>query len=169
MDERQYEYNKQYTLGAVRGRMIGTGAMIGIFFYLLWYAVTFFNFTEYPIHSYIQKSISLYVDIPKWLEVMIVGGITAVLSIFLAILYYVSARKWFSIWVGILYGLVIALLHMGVIHPLFYGDTLFLHSVDSTVTIVSMHILYGVSIGYSISFDYNDSLIYRLENNMVEK
>ncbi len=169
MDMRQYEFNKQYTLGAVRGRMIGTGAVIGIFFYMLWYIITIFKFTDYPIHGYIQESISLYIDVPKWAEILIVGGITSILSIFLAVLYYIILRKWFSIWAGFLYGLAIALIHMGMMHPLFYGETLFLHSVDSTVSVVSMHILYGVSIGYSISFDYNDSLIYRLENNMNEK
>lgn len=164
MDESKDVLIKQHTIGAVRARTIGTGAFIGFLFFLLWYGMSVFHFTDYPIHNYVKESVQRIWIAPNWIDLIVVSVLMSLFSIFLALIYYVIARKWYSIWAGIIYGFFISLIHMGVLHPLFYGEFLFLQSIDSTVSIISMHMLYGVSIGYSISYDYNESRIYRIQN-----
>lgn len=161
MEQQKTNHSKKYTNKAVLARTIGTGAFMGIVFYLLWLLITTFNFTPYPVHYYIQRGISLLLDAPKWFESILVIVIISLLSIVVALLYYIVAKKWVSIWVGILYGILIGAIHMFVIHPPLVGESLFFLSYASTISILSMHILYGVSIGFSISFDYTESLAHR--------
>lgn len=153
----------KYKPNAVIKRTIGTGAFLGFAFYLFWYAVAFVNFTPFPAHIYIDESLELLWNMPTWFQFIVTGSIMIVLAIVSAILYYAIAKKLYSIWIGLLYGLILAGIHMFVIHPLFYDELLFVQSFSSTVTIINLHVLFGLSIGYSISFDYTESMIYLKE------
>jgi len=161
----QAKYSKQ----AVLARTIGTGASMGVAFYFFWSIVSFFKFTSYPAHYYIKDSINMVFDIPRWAQIFVTAFVMVLISICLALVYYVLAKKVRSIWMGIAYGAIIALMHLFIIHPLFIGESLFFHSAASTFTIFNMHILFGISIGYSISFDYTESLCHRKEIQVLNK
>ncbi len=169
MSQKQSIHSSEYTDQAILMRTIGTGAFMGLAFYLIWTLMTTFNFTKYPVHYYVQKSMMLVFDIPKWFEFILLAITMSVLSIIVALIYYLIAKKWMSIWIGMFYGVIIAAVHIFVIHPLFVGESLFYHSYASTITIISMHVLYGVSIGYSITFDYTESIAHRENQNKNKK
>lgn len=168
MSQKQSIHSREYTNQAIVMRTIGTGAFMGIAFYLIWTLIQTFNFTPYPVHYYIQKSMMLVFDIPKWFELIVLAITMSIISIVVALVYYVLAKKWMSMWIGMIYGALLAALHIFIIHPLFIGETLLYHSYASTITIFSMHVLYGVSIGYSIAFDYTESMAHRENENEHE-
>lgn len=161
MDQKQAEQSRKYTNQAIIGRTVGTGFFMGLAFYFFWLMITTFNFTHYPIYYYIQRSLTLILDAPKWFEVILVGTIFTGISILLSLLYYMVAKKWVSIWLGILYGGIISAVHIFIIHPLFVGESLLFDSYGSIISIICLHVLFGLSIGFSVSFDYTESLAHR--------
>lgn len=169
MSQNQLNELKRYSNQAILVRTIGTGASMGLAFYFLWSFVSYFKFTSYPVHYYIKDSINIVFDIPRWSQIIIIALIMTLLSVIFALVYYVLAKKVQSIWMGIMYGVCIALMHFFIIHPLFMDEQLFFNSIASTITIFSVHILFGVSIGHSISFDYSESLYHRKELNVLNK
>src|SRR5699024_6207613 len=100
MSQKQSIHSREYTNQAIVMRTIGTGAFMGIVFYLIWTLIQTFNFTPYPVHYYIQKSMMLVFDIPKWFEIIVLAITMSIISILVALVYYVLAKKWMSMWIG---------------------------------------------------------------------
>ena len=95
---------------------------------------------------------------------MILFGI---LSIVVAFLYYWLLKKIKSMVAYMLFGVVWWLILLIAINPMFKDlPTLAKMSSDSIITSICIFVLYGVFIGYSISYDYQEYL--REEEGLVE-
>ena len=84
------------------------------------------------------------------ISIILIGGI----SILVALIYYALLRKFNNIWAGIVYGLVLFLLVFFILNPIFPGIPPF-HKlkVNTLVTTLCLYVLYGLFIGYSISYE----------------
>lgn len=83
--------------------------------------------------------------------------IISVLSIFVALVYKWVLAKLYSMWIGVLYGAAIWCIIFFLARPIFphlkpVGEW----DENTFVTIVCLYILYGLFIGYSICFEYNE-------------
>ncbi|MBT2754768.1 hypothetical protein J7E71_02250 [Mesobacillus foraminis] len=79
------------------------------------------------------------------------------LSIVASLIYYIILRKLKSMWVGIVYGIALFLLVFLVLNPIFPGIKPFWDlSKNTLVTSLCFYILFGVFVGYSISFEESE-------------
>ncbi|MFC5713330.1 YqhR family membrane protein [Thalassorhabdus alkalitolerans] len=87
----------------------------------------------------------------QWIGILVIG----LLSILSAYLYKVIFQKWDSLIPGMIYGFVLWLLVFYILNPLFPGlKPLPLLDFNTIATNICLYILYGVFIGYSISYEY---------------
>ncbi|GER66150.1 hypothetical protein BpJC7_05170 [Weizmannia acidilactici] len=90
-----------------------------------------------------------------WIGKMIAILAYGLISIGVAIVYYLFFKKIKSMWAGAAYGLCLCALVLLVLNPIFPGMKPLLKLDANTITTCAcIYILYGVFIGYSISFEY---------------
>ena len=137
-----------------------TVSMIGLFGGLFWGAIfqlfAYFNFTEigptFVIRTWIKA------DFAKgWIGVILSLVCLSVISLLFSYLYSVLFRKFNSYWLGVGYGIAIWALIFLALRPLFPGmKTVMELSIDTIITTLCLFLLYGLFIGYSISFEYHE-------------
>lgn|SRR5690606_9624192 len=92
-----------------------------------------------------------------WLGIVIATLLYGIISIVVALLYYFTLRKQKSIIWGAVFGAVIFLLLYFVLYPIIPGlDQIWKYPLLTIVTEVCFFILYGIFIGYSISYEYQE-------------
>ncbi|MDA3131123.1 YqhR family membrane protein [Aliibacillus thermotolerans] len=135
-------------------------ASIGFFGGFIWsmvgYALFYLNFTS--------VGPALALDpwaLPDWKKTYIghlVGIIfLSILSIGVAFLYRYTLQKLSSIWPGVIFGVVLWGIVFYFFHPIFPSlKPVTELDADTIITTLSLYILYGVFIGYSISFEYEE-------------
>ncbi|KAA9026263.1 YqhR family membrane protein [Niallia endozanthoxylica] len=133
-----------------------TGLIGGIFFACLAYLAYVFNFTEIPPRVILEPW-ALGDWKKRWLGTVIAIILIGVLSIVAALLYYATLRKFNNIWAGIAYGLVLFLLVFFVLNPIFPGIHPF-NKIDlnTMVTSICLYALFGLFVGYTISYEENE-------------
>jgi|SRR5690625_1958090 len=134
--------------GFVGGILSGT---LGVFMY-------YFNFSELTPRTYVLR-VWLKKDWTSgWIGDLLSIFIIGLLSIFVALTYYIFLKRTYSLWLSGIYGLVLWLLIFIVIHPL-YKDVqkAFDLSQDTIISTICLFIIYGIFIGYSISYDYHET------------
>ncbi|WP_017726997.1 YqhR family membrane protein [Halalkalibacterium ligniniphilum] len=133
-------------------------ALIGFFGGIIWSLVGYFAF----FFNFIRVGPALILmpwALGDWKNTYIgqLVGILAIatLSIGVAFLYKLLLQKVVSMWAGIGFGLVLWGLVFYVLNPLFPGLKN-VQNLDSNTIITSLclYVLYGVFIGYSISYEY---------------
>ena len=138
------------------GSVVITGLVGGIFWSAIAYLAYFLNFTEIHPNVIIEPwTIGKWKD--GWLgtvfSILLMGG----LAILAALLYYVSLRRFKSMWIGLAYGIVLFLLVFFVLNPIFPGISPFVELKRNTiVTSICLYILFGVFVGYSISYEEDE-------------
>jgi hypothetical protein len=132
------------------------GFVGGLFWSALAYLAYLFNFTEVHPNIIIEPwTIGEWKK--EWLGTVISIILIGVISIGAAILYYATLRKFNNMYVGILFGVVLFLLVFLVLNPIFPGIRPFTELSRMTIiTSVCLYILYGVFVGYSISYEENE-------------
>lgn len=142
---------------------MGYGATItaiGLFGGIFWGAIfqlfAFFNFTEIGPNFVIRTWIKA--DFAKgWVGAVLSLICLAVISLLFAYLYSALFRKIISYWLGVFYGIAIWALVFLVLRPLFPGmKTVMELSIDTIITTFCLFLLFGLFIGYSISFEYHE-------------
>lgn len=90
------------------------------------------------------------------LAILIIG----LVSIIVAFLYWLMFRKISSMWVGVIYGVVLWALIFN-LYVRWIGSLPLLNelSVHTIVGTICLYILYGLFIGFSISYDYDDTTL----------
>ncbi|MGM9926221.1 MAG: YqhR family membrane protein [Bacillus sp. (in: firmicutes)] len=154
--EQKYDQNKQEKPLSQKANVALIGFIGGAFWSALGCLAHYFNFTE------VGPTVILSGWAPdRWAHGFL-GTVIAILlyglvSILVAFLYYAILRKVLSIFAGILFGIAIwAVVHLAFV-PLFPGlKGITEMDLDSFVTTICLYILYGVFIGFSISFDANE-------------
>lgn len=133
-----------------------TGLIGGIFWSFLGYLAYVLNLTE--IHpNVVLDPWAAGTWKEKWIGTIISIIIIGMISIGSALIYYVLLRRFPSIWVGILYGLGIFLLVFYGLNPIMPGISPITElGRDTVITSICFYVLYGVFIGYTISYEYKE-------------
>ena len=152
----ELEQNKVEEPMSLVAKVVTIGLFGGIFWSLLAYLSYIFNFTVISPNLVLEPwAVGDWKDGVRgqFIGVAIIG----VLSIGVALVYYAVLRKFQSIWIGLLYGAVLWGLVFLVLNPIF-PDLKTVNHLDrnTIITTVCFYILYGVFIGYSISFETNE-------------
>lgn len=133
---------------------------VGFFGGLLWGGIfqicNYFNFTEigptFLVRTWVKADF-----VKGWMGVALSLLCLCVISLIFAYIYSFIFRKLTSYWIGIGYGIVIWAIAFLVLRPLFpYMKTVGELSADTIVTTLCIFILYGLFVGYSISFEYHE-------------
>ncbi len=152
-----------------------TVTVIGLFGGVFWGAIfqlfAYFNFTEvgptFIIRSWIKA------DFAKgWMGVILSLVCLSIISLLFAYLYSILFRKFNSYWLGVGYGLGLWALIFLLLRPLFPGmKTVMELSTNTIITTVCLFLLFGLFIGYSISFEYYEEQLEkkaRAEKNKAQ-
>jgi hypothetical protein len=133
-----------------------TGLFGGMFWSAIGYLAYWFSFTE--IHPNVILEPWAVGDWKKeWLGTVISIILIGIFSVGAAFLYYAVLKRFNGIWPGIGYGIVIFLLVFFVLNPLFPGIGPFTElSRDTIITSLCLYIIYGLFVGYSISYEYQN-------------
>jgi Conserved membrane protein YqhR len=137
-----------------------TGLFGGLFWGTLGFFAYFLNFTEIS-PNVILEPWALGNWKHGWLGTLISIIIMGIFSVPAAFIYYAVLKRFKGIWVGLGFGIVLFLLVFFVLNPLFPGMKPFFDlSLDTIITSLCLYIVYGIFIGYSINYEY--------QNNKVE-
>ncbi|GEN31124.1 uncharacterized protein YneF (UPF0154 family) [Cerasibacillus quisquiliarum] len=135
-----------------------TGFFGGVFWSMIWILVYVFNFTIVSPKSFLLRS---WIK-AEWTETFLGDVITILMSGFIsigvALLYYLFLKKIQSILAGIFYGIVLWAIAFYILKPMFpQNPSINELPFNTIVTTLSLFIIYGIFIGYSISYDYEQA------------
>lgn len=160
---------KEHTQSDKPMSFISMVIITGLFGGILWSAIGLlaylFSFTE--VHPRVILEPWTIGEWKKgWLGTVISLAIIGVISIGVAFVYYAVLKKFKSIWIGIGYGAALFLLVFIVLNPIFpsikpFGEL----GRNTIITTVCLYILYGVFIGYSISYEESEQENSRKKHN----
>ncbi|KKB37259.1 YqhR family membrane protein [Bacillus thermotolerans] len=136
---------------------------IGLFGGIIWSVVAqlaaYFHFMTFDINAIVE-----YVNIPKLHSgfYKVLAGIIfhTILSLIVAAAYYFFLKQSKTIWTSILFGIGVWAVFFILLSPLFPSLPFWLEmSRDTLSTSLSLFALYGLFIGYSISYGYERHLL----------
>jgi hypothetical protein len=155
-DNPNLEQNKKEKPVSQIGKVITIGFIGGVFWSLLAYLATVLNFTEVSPNLLLQPfALGDWKEGPigNFISIVLIG----IISIGAALVYYAVLKRFTSMWVGIVFGALLWGLVFFLLNPIFPNlKTVFELPRATIITTVCLYILYGVFVGYSISFDYNE-------------
>lgn len=141
-------------------RSLMTGFIGGFIWSIFGVIMYYFNFTEVDPKKFILRPWKSVEWTSGWLGDIVTVLILAILSIVVAIVYYILFKKIHSIWMGVIFGAIIWLIIFFLIQPLFPNTKQLLDlSNETIISTICLFILYGTFIGYSISYDYYDTYV----------
>ncbi|RAK22346.1 membrane protein YqhR [Anoxybacillus vitaminiphilus] len=153
---RQLEQNQKEKPMSLIMKVVVTGFFGGVFWSLLGYFAYTFHFTELSPNMILLSWAAgdwKYGRLGNFLAIFLIG----ILSILAAFVYYAFFRKMEGIWTGLVYGLALWGIIFFVLNPLFPNlQPIAELNRDTIITTVCLYILYGVFIGYSISFESSE-------------
>lgn len=131
-----------------------TGLFGGILWSVIGYLGYLLNFTEIPPNIVLEPW-TLGNWKKGWLGTLISIIVISAFSVGAAYVYYAILRKMKGIWSGFAYGIVLFLLVFFVFNPLFPGMAPVVNlNRDTIITSICLYAIYGIFIGYSISYEY---------------
>lgn len=134
-----------------------TGLFGGIFWAIIGYFCYLFGLTEIRPNVILEPWALGYWK-NEWIGTIISILFMGIFSVPVAFIYYWALKKWNGIWVGMAYGLVIFMFVFIVLNPLFSNiKPLFNLTRDTIITSVCLYLVYGLFIGYSINYEYENS------------
>lgn len=134
---------------------IFTGFVGGFFWGSICLLIYYFNFLEITPKMYVLRS---WIT-SNWTNTF-VGDIASllivgILSIGISFIYYALFRKINSIWIGFFYGVILWMILFFFIQPFFPNiPNLNMLKKETIISSICLFILYGMFIGYSISYSY---------------
>ncbi|HWO77605.1 MAG TPA: YqhR family membrane protein [Bacillus sp. (in: firmicutes)] len=155
-ENKELEQNKteeQLSLAALSAII---GLCGGLFWSLIGYVAYLFSFTKVSPRAVLEP-IAVGDWKNTWLGLVISIVLLSVLSMGAALLYYAAFRRFKGMWLGMAYGLLLFGVIFFILNPLFPSIRP-IREIDgyTWVTSACLYILYGVFIGYSISYEAND-------------
>lgn len=152
----ELEQNKKDAEMSFIGKVVVIGLFGGIFWSLLSYLSYVFHFTELSPNLILKPWILgdwKNRVLGQFIGILVIG----IISIGVAFLYYALLKKFKSIWVGAGFGIALWLIVFYVFNPIFPDiKTVAELERNTVITTICFYILYGVFIGYSISFEENE-------------
>nr|WP_152976464.1 YqhR family membrane protein [Alkalihalophilus marmarensis] len=164
----QLEQNEKEQQMSFPVKVVIIGFFGGLIWSLVGYFAFYFNFIRVgPALVLMPWALGDWKNtyIGQWTGVVVI----AVISIGVAFLYKVILQKVLSVWAGVGFGAILWGLVFYVFNPFFPGLKT-VQNLDSNtiVTSLCLYILYGVFIGYSVSYEYAEQH-HELSNNQNEE
>ncbi|AIF66774.1 hypothetical protein GZ22_09055 [Terribacillus saccharophilus] len=133
---------------------------------VLWSAIAlvahFFHFTDLSVADFVLRSWVWMPWAETWVAELLSIFIVGILSILIAYLYFLFLKKQQGIIPSIIFGVVLWVLVQLVLAPIIHGvDSAFQADRNANITTMCLYLLYAVFIGYSISFEYQQSQAYQ--------
>jgi hypothetical protein len=155
-ENNKLEQNKREEPMSFMTKVIVTGFVGGIFWSLIGYFAYAFSFTEISPNVVLQPW--ALGDWKKgWLGHIISLLLLGMFGIGAALIYAALLKKFTQFWIGIAYGIAIWGLVFFLLNPMFPSiKTVQELTLDTNITNLCLYILFGVFVGYSISFDFNE-------------
>ncbi|NGP43592.1 hypothetical protein G4V62_00925 [Bacillaceae bacterium SIJ1] len=137
-------------------RIVSIGWYGGLLFSIVGWIASLLSFSTYGPQSFLEEATG-YGFGATWLGVLTTLVGLSLLSIVIAFIYHALLRKRKGLLSGGLFGIAIWLILYGVLSPLLPGVPLLQEmNVDSLVTTGCLFLVYGVFVGYSISYEYDE-------------
>ncbi|MCD8502264.1 MAG: YqhR family membrane protein [Bacillaceae bacterium] len=139
-----------------------TVAIIGFFGGLIWsfvgYIAFFFNFIRVgPALALMPWALGDWKN--GYIGQLVGIAAIAIISILVAFLYRLIFARYNSIWPGIGFGIALWFTVFYILNPIFPGlKPLAQLDFNTIITGLCLYVLYGLFIGYSISYEYNEIL-----------
>lgn len=155
-DEMQHEQNRHPKTMSFMTLVILTGFIGGIFWSGLGFLAYLINLTDVHPNAILEPwTIGNWKE--GWIGTIISIILIGLVSILAALIYYALLRKFLSILVGIVYGVILFLLVFGILNPLFPGiSPLQELSQNTIITSICLYILFGLFVGYTISYEESE-------------
>ncbi|MGR3764988.1 YqhR family membrane protein [Rossellomorea sp. NS-SX7] len=152
----ELEQNKSEKPMSFIGMVVVTGFIGGLLWSAIAYLSYYFSFTKIEPNIIFEPwAVGDWKD--RWIGIALSILAYGIISIGAALVYYGVLRKFKSIWVGAGYGIVLFLTVFLLLKPLFPSmKSLTAIDYHTLITTVCIYILYGVFIGYSISYEENE-------------
>ncbi|HLR08230.1 MAG TPA: YqhR family membrane protein [Bacillota bacterium] len=151
---------------SVLSRSLFTGFVGGLLWSILGVSMYYFNFSQVAPKTFFLRSWLKTDWTGNWLGDIVSIGMAGVLSILTAFIYYGLFKKINSMWMGAAYGMILWFMLFYVFKPILPHipqlSAMDIHTIVSTLTVF---ILYGIFIGYSISYDYHDTILKEKQKN----
>jgi len=149
----QLEQNKKEPELSHLSKVMIIGFFGGVFWSLIGYIAYFFNFTDmgpslvlepWAVGAWKVKTAG------HWVGIFIIG----LLSIGVALIYNLFFKNIRKIWPSILFGVALWFIVFYLLNPMFPNlESVRDFSKNTIITTLCLYILYGVFVGYSISYD----------------
>lgn len=156
-EEKKLEQNKREEPMSPAAKTAITGLFGGVLWSSLAYIFYLFSFTKIPPNVVLDPwLIGDWKDgnLGQFMAIFILG----LISILVAFGYFLALRKFNKIWISILFGLMLWGIVFFILNPIFPSiepiNKLDRNTITSTLC---LYVLYGTFIGYSISFNYEES------------
>lgn len=136
-------------------RSLLTGFIGGMLWGFVGFVAYYFNFTKLSPTTYLIASWTDATWAKGWLgNTLAIVGVGCI-SVIAAFIYYCLFKRIYNLWAGIAYGLLLWLLISYVLHPIFPEiNKITTYGKDTITTSACLILLYGLFVGYSISYDY---------------
>ncbi|MHA6250996.1 YqhR family membrane protein [Oceanobacillus sp. CAU 1775] len=136
------------------GKMIITGIFGGVTWSIFFVFMYLFSFSEVAPYNYILEPWLKVEWADKWQGHLLSIGLAGIISIIPSIIYYFTFKRINSMWAGVFYGALLWVIFFIVINHLIIGNSINDLPIETIITTISVFILYGTFIGYTISYDY---------------
>lgn len=139
-----------------------TGLFGGVFWGFVGWLAYYFSLTEIRPNVIIEpwmKGNWKYGSIGTVISLILMG----VISVGVAFIYFALLRKLNGVWFGIAYGLILFFLVFLLLNPFLPIKPIMDLSRDTVITSICLYILYGMFIGYSINYEYQNKLAQKNE------
>ncbi len=155
--KKQLEQNKHETPMTILSRSLLTGFIGGVIWSAFGTVLYFFNFSQVAPKSFVLSSWFHADWIDTWLGNIIAILVIGIISIAVALVYFLLFKKAKSVWMGVAFGIILWGAIFYVLNPIFTTvPSVQKLDIDTIVSSLCAYILYGTFIGYSISYDYHD-------------
>ncbi|QDP40578.1 YqhR family membrane protein [Radiobacillus deserti] len=158
MENKKLEQNKREKPKSLLTKSLLIGFVGGILWSSLGAIASYFNFTTVSPATFILHS---WLDTPwskGWSGELIAIFAIGLISIAVAFVYYLLFKKMVNIWQSAMFGGALWFVVFYLLNPIFWNvDKMTELSSNTIVTTICLYLLYGTFIGYSISYEYNDS------------
>jgi hypothetical protein len=166
-DENKQKQPDQETPLSFMAMVILTGLFGGILWSAVGILAHFFHLTE--IHPRVILEPWALGDWKKgWLGTVISLAVIGLISIGVAFIYYALFKKFKSIWAGFGYGIALFAIVFFIFNPIFPSiKPLGALDKNTIITSVCLYILYGVFIGFSISYEESEQNLQKKKNQQA--
>jgi len=155
-ENEELEQNQKEQPMSMLAKVMITGFVGGILWSLIGYLAYIFNFTTISPNLVLTPF-----AIGDW-KYDTIGNIIGVffnglVAVIVALLYYAFFKNFKSFWSSIVFGVALWAVVFYLLTPIFPNiKSVQKLDLNTNVTMICIYILFGVFVGYSISFEYNE-------------